>query len=311
MNYSMENRKNKNAFAFSITLWIVASLLLATVVILRFAKDEVSLSRALNNKLQTQVEAKSVLEALKFYVPTAKLTSTSLKNGLLENFKYPFPLDLIVDGREYNLSKNITISLEDISGLQNLIYAPANVVAKVLTTQQNEAFGKVLEASLKDWRDQDNVVHVNGAEQSSYAKRGEYFKVRNNSAIQDIHELTIINGFKNVNFNMIEENFTLGRGAGMNLMLIKNRRYLAHILNVDENFVSRLLELRKSEPKKFKKTVESLDGFDDDYMGFWLSKHFRIVIKVTKGKAKTVLKANVSFKPHNNRQYITHFYKLN
>ena len=291
----------KKAFAFSITMWIIASLLFATVVIVRFAKDELGLSKGLNNKLQTMLIAESVLEVLKFYVPTADYTSTSLKNTLLIDSKYPLPSEIIIDGREYNITKELSISLRDTSSMFNIMYEPSVSLAYALTSKNSEDLVLILKDSLKDWTDTDNVTSVNGAEQSSY----KTVAVRDTKAIQDIHELKLIKGFDKIDIETIKENCYYGRGGSSNLMLIKNRRYLAHLLGTDESFMKSMLELRESEPLKFQKNLNTLAGYDDEYMGFWLSKQFLIRIKVKKERAQTYINAIISFKAVNNRPYIT------
>ena len=303
----MQNKKipHKQAFAFSITMWIIASLLFATVVILRFAKDEVGLSRGLNDKLQTQLVAESVLASLKFYVPTADYTLTSLKNNLLLDRAYPLPNEIVVDGREYNLTKNITISLKDTSSMLHVMSGSSSMISKALSSQKNDKLSYILKNSLDDWRDEDNVPKINGAEQSTYRSLAQKVIVRNTAAIQDIHELKLIRGFKEIDFINIKSNLYYGRGSSMNLMLINNKRYLAFLLGTDENFIVNMLELRETEPLKFRKTISSLANYDDDYMGFWLSKQFYISIKVQQGKARSILNTTISFKLLNERPYIT------
>ena len=303
-------RSYKKAFAFSITMWIIASLLFATVVILRFAKDEVGLSTGLNDKLKTQLTAQSVLEALKFYVPTADYTSTSLKNTLFNKATYAFPSEIIVDGRDYNLSKNISISLKDTSGMLHIMYSSSKIMAEVLTPQKNHELRYVLSDSLDDWKDTDNVAKVNGAEQNTYRALDKKVLVRNTAAIQDIYELKMIQGFEELDFEYVKSNFYYGRGSSMNLMLINNKRYLAFLLGVDEHFMTKMLELRESEPSQYIKTITRLPNYNDDYLGFGLSKQFRIIITVQEGRARSVLSAIVSFKNLNKRAYVTISYTL-
>lgn len=306
------HRLSKKGFAFSITLWIIASLLFATVVILRFAKDEVKLSSGLNDKLKTQLRAESILASLKFYVVTADYTSTSLKNNLLTNTPYPFPREMIVDGREYNLTHQITISLKDTSTKLNIMYTPSSIVAHVLSSEEASDLEAVLKDALEDWRDEDNVVRINGAEQNSYQALDKKTTVRNTQAIQDIHELKLIYGFEQVDFERIASNFYYGRGSSSNLMLINNARYLAFLLGVDENFMEKMFELRQSEPNKFRQTIMRLPNYNfyDDYFTFGLSKQFEVGINVQEGEARTLLKVIISFKKLNNRPYMTLFYTL-
>lgn len=311
MDYSMMNNKithkitHKKAFAFSITMWIIASLLFATVVILRFAKDEVGLSRGLNSKLETDLMATTLLESLKFYVPTADYTSTSLKNELLSDTKYPLPSEIIVDGREYNVTKEMTLSLKDTSGLLNVTYGSSSFMAKALTSPKEEALSSRLKNSLDDWRDEDNIPKINGAEQSSYRSLDKKVKVRNNHAIQDTHELKLIYGFDKIDFKRIESNLYYGKGSTMNLLLIENSGYLANLLGTDEAFIEDTLAVRESDPKSFMQIIGKLPSYNDDYMGFWLSKQFMVTIVARKGVARTIIKATITFKQIHDRPYMT------
>ena len=312
MGHCMMNRKilHKKAFAFSITMWIIASLLFATVVILRFAKDEVKLSSGLNDKLSTQLMAESLLESLKFYVVTGDYTATSLKNNLLSKSIYSLPSEIIVDGREYNLSKQMSISLQDTSGILNIMHTPSSIVAQVLSSEEAYDLQGILKDSLDDWRDEDNVARVNGAEQNAYQALDKKNKVRNTKAIQDIHELKLIHGFDQVDFKHIESNFYYGRGTSTNLMLVKNADYLAFILGVDKNFIEKMFELRKSEPMKFRQNIMRLPNYNDDYFSFGLSRQFKVKIKVQKGNARSILKVMISFKKLNSRPYMILSYTL-
>ena len=300
----------KKAFAFSITLWIIASLLFATVVILRFAKDEVGLSQGLNNKLQTQMIAESVLESLKFYVPTADYTMTSLKNTLLDGTKYPLPHEIILDGREYNITKEIIISLKDTSGMLNILYSSSKMVSHSLVSPNNEELLSLLADSLGDWIDEDDLKKINGAETNTYIRLGKNMMVRNSKSIQDIYELKLIKGFEQVAITKIKSNIYYGRSSSLNLMLIDNKYYLSALLGIDTKRISNLFELRTDTPKKYIKNIMRLENYNDDYMGFTLSKQFIIKIKVQRLEAKTCINAILSFKKLRDRPYLIISYSL-
>jgi general secretion pathway protein K len=305
----MENDMyKKKAFAFSITLWIIASLLFATVVILRFAKDEVNLSKGLNNKLQSQIIAQSILELLKFYIPTADYTSNSIKNNLLKNTNYPLPSEIIVDGREYNITKNITISLIDTSGMVNIMYASGRSIANTLSYDENSVTS--LTDTFEDWIDVDNLKRINGAEQNNYSKFKGGLKVRNSKSIQDIHELQLIKGFDKIDFDFINKNIYYGRDSSINLMLINNKRYLSFLLGLDIKSINEILELRDMEPLKFIKRVNYAPKYNDDYMGLSLSKEFIIKIKVEQDRGRTLLSTLLSFEKILNKPYMTISYSI-
>ena len=301
---------SRNGFAFSISMWIIASLLFATVVILRFAKEEMLLSQELSHKLETQITAQNILETLKFYIPTSDTTSTSLKNNLFQDTVYSLPVEIFVDGREYNLSREISISLKDTSSMINILYGGSKLIAKTLTTEENEDITYILRDALADWRDRDNAVRSNGAEQNNYSISNKNITVRDRADIQDIYELRLINGFNKINFKKVEKNIYYGRSIKINLMLIENKRYLATLLNIDESLSQKMLELRLEDPMKFKIAIQKLEFYNDDHMGFTLEKQFFISIVVRKGRAISRLNTIISFDSFNKRPYITIMYKL-
>ena len=223
------------------------------------------------------------------------------------NSSASLPSEIIVDGREYNITKELSISLRDTSSMFNIQSLPSQFVAYVLTSKNSEDLVPILKDSLDDWRDIDNVVRVNGAEQSSYKR----IVVRDSKAIQDIHELKLIQGFDKIDIKIIKDNFYYGRGVSSNLMLIKNRRYLAHLLGTDESFIENMLELCQSEPLKFIKNLNNLPGFDAEYMGFGLSKQFLVRIKAKRERAQTYINAIISFKQLDKKPYITVSYIIN
>jgi len=296
--------RGKKAFAFSFSMWIIASLLFATVIILRFAKEEVKLSTALKDKTESNLIASNILEFLKFYVPTANSEYITLENSLLEGkTPYKFPSQLRVDGREYNLSKSISLSVKDTSGLENVMYSSASLISKLLSSDRTTQ--AILKDSLKDWRDEDNIARVNGAEQNSYEK----VVVRDNGAIQDVDELQTINGFNQLPLDRIKEYLYYGRGSGLNMLLIENKSYLALLLNISEEEAQNLLEIKKESIKRFRKALEQIEGYNDEYMGFYMSKQFLVNIVAVKGEAMSSISTIISFKQLSNRPYMTIEYR--
>ena len=303
------NRKS-SAFALSITIWIVASIMLATAVLLRFSRDYVQLSSALNDKLETKIVAEDILENIKYYIFTADYEFDMLSNTLLSSGKYKLPEDIIVDGREYNISNNISISLKDTSGMLNILTSSSVQIAYILTKDREDNLQKVLKNSLDDWRDSDNIRKSNGAEQAYYKSliREKAIIVRNKQDIQDVNELMLIKGFKDISIKKIKDNLFYGRANFINLTLM-SQRHLASVLNISDRYAKELIALKESNIKDFVKEIYKIENFNDDFMGFSISKQFLITIVVRQKRAKSIIRTIIDFKGMYPKAYLVVSYK--
>ena len=298
-------QSSKKAFALSLVLWIVAALLFGAATLALLSKDTLTLTKGVKEKLHTKMVANDVFEALKFYVMTADYDNNSLYNSALENFKYKFPKHLIVDGREYKLSKNIEISVTDTSMLVNVLTASAESIAYLATSPSQTQLRYTIEDSLKDWRDKDNVVRLNGAEASRYDAASLSYTIRNANAVQNPEELKLVNGFRSMSpeaFNTFSEKLYYGVGSPANLALVDSK-HLAYILALDATTAQTLVAIREENLLKFIMSVRHLKIFDDELMGLHLSKQFRVKIKVSSENATTLLRVIIDFQKRNNRLY--------
>lgn len=294
MNYYI--CKSRKGFALSLTLFIVAVLLLATVTIARFTKEELEITNGLSNKIQTDIMVNDAFEILKFYIPTSKKGSISLTNSLNFNIEpYNIPASIIVDGREYNLSKNLSISIKDTSGMINIMYEGAIGVASLFSSLKKEQ--EYLSHTLEDWRDEDNSRKLYGEEEY------QNYPTRNNRAMQNIYELKLVKGYENFSIEELNKNLYYGRGNGLNLALIKSPSYLAKILDIELSKANELIELREKSLKDFISTIQKSPNYVDIYMTFYISNQFLVLIKAHQGNAYSILKVLINFKSLKNRAF--------
>lgn len=300
-------QSSKKAFVLSIVLWIVAALLFGGVTLALLSKDTLLLSRGVKDKLQTRLIAEDIFELFKLYVVTANYDNNSLINDNLNNLKYKFPNRLIVDNRWYALAKNIQIRVQDTSSLLNAFKTPSSIIASLASSQRQERY--VIDDSLTDWRDKDNIVSLNGAEASRY-KQGF---IRNSNSIQSSTELKLINGINslsNENWNSLKKRLYYGDGNIVNLALVDSK-YLSIILKINESYAEALVKMREQDMQKYILLVNKMKTFDEENMGFFLSKQFRIEIKVTLGEAISRLQCIISFQDLKNKQYSIIKYIMN
>jgi len=294
----------KRAFALSIVLWIVAALMLGAVSIAHFAKDSVKLTQGVNDKLKTRIITQDIFEILKFYLLTASNDSNSLRSAKQINFIYKVPRRIIVDGRDYNLSKNIKISIQDTSMLLNVFHLSPTIVAKIATTNNQTQLRNIIKDSLKDWLDKDNFVSLNGAEASRYVN----YPIRNEPTVQNVAELRLIKGIHTLplsHWNHLKHRFYYGRASTLNLALV-DETMLSAFLDIDMDYAKELVNIRKNNMNEYIRLVSSLaekKKYDRSEYGFHLSKQYKIKIIVELGDVRTILKALVDFKGRKNKVY--------
>jgi hypothetical protein len=257
--------------------------------------------------------AEDVLEAIKFYAITADYDNNSLINNSLNNFRYKFPEKIVVDSRWYQLDENISIRLQDTSALLNVLKPSVKRIAELATTNEQRQLRYVIADSIKDWIDKDNFVQLNGAESSIYElQKNVEFKIRNNPDIQNIQELRLINGIDLLNekqWEDLKEKLYFGNGAIPNLSLI-DAQYLAYLLNISDSYAETLINIRENDLQKFVEVARKLNGYNDDLMGFYLSRQYKIQIRVSIGNAATQLNTIIDFKKSKQSLYTVISYNM-
>lgn len=308
------NIMKKKAFILSIVLWIVAALLFGTVALATLSKDTLFLTRGLNDKLYSELIAEDILEILKFYITTAEHDYISYKNSLLKDINYNLPDRLIADGRLYELGKNIKIRLHNTSGMVNILNPNAKLIASLATTKTQRQERYTIEDSINDWVDSDNAVSLNGAEQSRYdANQDVNYKVRNSQAIQSIYEFKLIKGIKDLSvneWNELKNRFYFGNSSVVNLAIV-DAKFLSSVLNINLSKALDYIKLREDNLDKYMKLISSEKSFNEDTMGFYMSKQLKIEIDVVHGNARSILKTIIDFDQTKDLLYSTQHYELN
>jgi len=286
---------NRNAFALSIVLWIVAAILLGIAFIVTLSKDTLILSKNLHNKLDARLEAVSVLEALKFVI----LTSNHDSFGLIinTNLPYKFPKKIVLDGRKYKITKDITISLRDTSSILNVMNVNLITALAVNNNQRELAF--TIRDSLKDWKDSDNIVSLNGAEKAYYKhEKGVFYGPRNSMAFQSLDELRIIKGLDSLSskeWEKLKEHLYYGNGSYINLALI-NQLYLSKLLKLTSFEAKELEKYKTQDYKRFLQIINQNKNYNDEYMGYGLSFKIKIDIIVRNHNSVSRLHTFINFK---------------
>ena len=287
---------NKKAFVLSIVLWMIVIFMITTAIVLSFAKKSVNLSSALENKLLSQLEAKSTLEIMKYYTTTTPyeyITFETNKMDIINRIVTSLPDRIIMDGREYNISKNTTISILDSGGLYNGYYIDIddialNVYSKIREYSQYEA----LKNSLKDWLDRDEFISLNGAETFFYKiNLKKEFGSRNKGYIDNVDELFSIYHMKNNHY--LKTHFFKGYNGARNIFFLTKPELSKYFDNWSSLYIDNLISIRSKNLMEYLNIIKSNKKFNNDLFGSVFSGEYLITIKTNIKGSISVIKAVV------------------
>jgi len=233
--------KCKKGFALALTLWIVAMMSLASVLFLSYGKKIVEKSRSLETKLEVTIEAESFLEFLKFYGVTGEIVDNRIVNKNLKELFPSFPISLPIDSRKITW-KNKIFYLQDTAGLINItdIEAISNFVNYENRLKDKKA---IIQDSIEDWLDKDNISHLNGAEDSFY--QAYKYGSRDSRYFAHIEELSLLRGMIDLNKIQIDKLFSkmyIFERSSRNILTM-DMEVLGHIYNFTK---SQLVQLKKA-----------------------------------------------------------------
>ena len=303
-------RQSREGFALAIVLWIVAALLAGIAYFSFFSKENLQITKELDNKLKAKLQAQSLLEALKYYILTADFDSRSVKNDLKIN-SLTLPRQIILDGREYNITKEISISLQDTSSLIDVFSPNTTLIAKMATDQNKRELFYTLRDSIRDWMDDDNVVSLNGAEEAYYKlKKNLLYGPRNSPAIQSINELRLIKGFdemSNRQWESLSRYLHYGGDSYINLALLDDK-YLGKLLDLNFLEAHTLKTLRDKDLEKFKYMIRKLKNYNDEVMTFFPSFNIKIDLSMRFFNTESIISSTIRFKKNGSNSVIVQNY---
>lgn len=176
-------------------VWVVALLSLIVLALVRGSRTEVLSTRIALERVQVEALAE------------AGVNRAIL--GLLELMdEERWKPDGVAHKWEYSNSQ-IAISVTDESGKIDINTAPVELLTSLfLAAGQDERTAQTLGDSIADWRDEDRLVRVNGAEERQYRRAGRGYRPRN-GAFQSVGELRDVLGMTDELFACISPHLTV------------------------------------------------------------------------------------------------------
>ncbi|HIJ59505.1 MAG TPA: hypothetical protein HPP56_02650 [Nitrospirae bacterium] len=220
---------NSKGSATILSLLISAIILTVSIGFNWFVKEHIKAAEALKYKTEAMINANSAFETLIYCILGGTFSS---KEVMLYNGKKLFGIDTIpLNGTAVTVKeKNIKITLKDSNGLISLtsLYDTESIGRLIKIFYPDKKDIPVFIASLRDWVDRDDLLHINGAESFYYRSQDKSYSSRN-YPLQYIEELAFIKGMEDVSIEKILPFITLLPNSGFNPNTAPDEVLLAHL----------------------------------------------------------------------------------
>lgn len=181
--------KTKGA-ALLMVLILVTVISIIVLLIQRKNAANISLAFQAKNYLSAQVAVQNLTEELLFLFSTTPLWLNGADAEILT--QYQLPLTLNFHGQTF-LWQNVEVKITDASGLVAVLPFNAMAWRKFLLYHDVKHADQIV-AAIEDWFDQDDFLHLNGAESRDYRLELQRHDLPRNLAPQTVEELQLVKG---------------------------------------------------------------------------------------------------------------------
>jgi len=177
----LKSRKNiSKGFALITVLWITAFL----AVIAGTVSYQARASLGLANNVVASFKTKHAAEGALLLTIDKLVKRNELKSFVLDNSKYSYDLNGMA----------VSVEVADESGKIDLNLASLDLIKSLfIVSGVNEQAAAFISDAIADWRDQDNLKRVNGAEDDDYAASGLLYESKDDE-FDSIEELSLVLG---------------------------------------------------------------------------------------------------------------------
>ncbi|MBT4836010.1 MAG: hypothetical protein HON94_01560 [Methylococcales bacterium] len=263
----MQSPNNQQGIALIIVLWVILMLTVIASSIAFSTRSEINMTQ---NFRDTAV-AISIAEA------AASRAVIELTRSVDQRM---WQFDGSINEWEMHGAK-IRISIQDVAGLIDLNAGQEQLIRGILNrikTENNELKNQITDAIL-DWRDPDNLKHLNGAEDLDY-EQNEYAYRSKDRSFDSLDELKQIFGMTPEIYDQIESAFTIySKQPGIN-PIVAPKKVLIAVPGVDANLVNDYIELRK-EAYQQRNPIPPEFQMNGSYLASTSDMTYRIRINLT------------------------------
>lgn len=200
----------QRGLALITTLWLVALLLLMTMIFSKTMHTEAKLIKhSLANTQSEQLAESGVWMALQLLLDSYDGQNTNLLG-----------ISQTLTQRESNL----TVAIQDLNGLIDLNYAPEELIQAVLSgLGWNTLKAQTLSHRIIDWRDKDHDKHSSGAEDMDYHANGIAGGAKD-GPFNSVEELRMLLGMSEPDYQEVAGFFTVySQQRSVNISLAPER----------------------------------------------------------------------------------------
>jgi DNA uptake protein ComE-like DNA-binding protein len=300
---SRSDRYEQGSVLIIVLVLMMVSMSLALYAV-SLARDMVSTSQQLLDKLQAKLEATSTLEKIVYIGTTGRFSSWNIENISASR---EFPAQINLRNTPF-MAGNSQLQLQDSAGRLGL-WPPNSVYLKSMLRHVGIKAPEVETAgdSLIDWVDNDDLKHLNGAESYFYrAEQSKKYVPRNDHFIQAVDELILVKGWRGPVFNTLRDEIMQTASGSIN-MNTADALLLSGVLNVSLESAERLIRLREkngviSRVDLMVAAPNALTNMDESITNF-PSMTVAVDIRTTIRASGDLQRAVISFKRHRDRPY--------
>ena len=250
--HSVSN-KYQQGIALIQVLIIAIILTMLGIFINQSVREQVGIAGYIQNNQKSELLLESAeAELLHALLTNKRYSKQDSENEIVANWNFY--------GEPFNVRKGVEIVLQDLSGLLSINYMNQAVAARLLEQLgHDEAQVRVFFDSLKDWKDEDDLKHLNGAESNYYQKLGK--QIPRNNYLQSYDEVSNVRGGKLLTQEQWQSYFSLGLISRFN-PLNAPELLLKSFLN-NEIIWQQVIELRNQKQLNMSSFFQ-LTGIDED-----------------------------------------------
>jgi len=289
--HSVSN-KYQQGIALIQVLIIAIILTMLGIFINQSVREQVGIAGYIQNNQKSELLLESAeAELLHALLTNKRYSKQDSENEIVANWNFY--------GEPFNVRKGVEIVLQDLSGLLSINYMNQAVAARLLEQLgHDEAQVRVFFDSLKDWKDEDDLKHLNGAESNYYQKLGK--QIPRNNYLQSYDEVSNVRGGKLLTQEQWQSYFSLGLISRFN-PLNAPELLLKSFLN-NEIIWQQVIELRNQKQLNMSSFFQ-LTGIDEDEaITFTTGRKIKVNIIVKTEKNKISKSFQVELRPNSTKR---------
>lgn len=236
----------QTGFALIIVLWLIALL---TILCASFSQ-QTRVELKLTTHLVSSAKAERLAEAGVWRAIHELLIPPALRNWEVENAEYLIKLD----------EHEISIHIQDEAGKIDLNAVSSELLVKFIEhfTDENTSAIELADAIL-DWRDRDNLVRSNGAEDDDYKAAASPYGAKD-GLFNSVEELLQVYGVTQTSFDRLKSHLTIhSRQPGVRVEAA-SRELLMLVLDASEETLDEILTARAAAEPAWPKSLRNILG---------------------------------------------------